>query len=139
VKRENTVFQVAVTIIPPVTYAEMPHYLSSADLGIVAVLPGASKKFISNIKVGEFLCAGLPYLICRGISEDDSIAEASNAGIVSEDLSEEAIVKVIPKIRALLLEPKEVIAARCREAGIHYRGFENQYAQYKLAVDALTN
>jgi hypothetical protein len=126
------------TLLSPVAYAEMPHYLSAADLGIVAVLPGPSKKFISNIKVGEYLCSGLPYLICRGISEDDRIAETYNVGVVVEDLTETEVAHAYKKINVLLSEPRQSLAERCRNTGILCRGFDKQYGQFKEAVLTLT-
>jgi len=125
-------------LLPPAPYTEMPNYLSAADLGIVAVLPGPSKQFISNIKVGEYLCAGLPYLICRGISEDDLIAEKHSVGVVVKDLTPGEAQDAYPKIKDLLSEPREALAERCRNAGILYRGFENQYREFQKAVTALT-
>ena len=68
-------------LITRASYDEMPNYLSAADLGLVAVPPQPSKKFCSNIKVGEFLCTGLPYFICEGVSEDDLVARKFDVGI----------------------------------------------------------
>ncbi len=130
-------FQNSVTLLEPIAYSEMPAALSAADLGIVAVPPGDSKKFISNIKVGEYLCSGLPYLICKGISEDDIVAEKYNVGVVVENFSKPELQNSFLKISELLRESKEVIAARCRQTGIEYRGFENQFINYKKALDFL--
>ncbi len=127
-----------VKVIPSVAYEKMPGYLSAADLGIVSVLPGESQKYRSNIKVGEFLCTGLPYLICKGVSEDDLVAEKYNVGVVVDDLTSEEVKKVRAKISAIICEQKEKLIPRCREAGIAYRGFQIQNEQFVKAMEELT-
>ena len=81
-------------------YSEIHRYYFAADFAVIAVPPGPSKKFISNIKVGEYLCAGLPFLITRGISEDHLVAEQQDVGVVVDDFVESDIKAAWPKIRA---------------------------------------
>lgn len=125
------------TIIPPVLHNELPFLLSVADIGIVAVNPGPSKKFITNIKVGEYLCSGLPYLICEGVSEDYLIAEKYNVGIVINSFTENEYKQSYKKLNELLCESKAIVAQRCRTIGIEYRGFVNQYAKFVKAISYL--
>lgn len=120
------------------TYEEMPSFLSAADLGVVAVPPDPSKKFCSNIKVGEFLCTGLPYLICEGVSEDDIVARKFNVGIPVTDFSSASIKKVIPEIQTLFNEEKSAVVGRCRPAGSDYRGFNKLILEFGKALEALT-
>lgn len=129
----------AVTLISPVPYTEMPSYLSAGDIGLVSVLPGPSKKFISNIKVGEYLCSGLPYIICKGISEDDLVAERDQVGLVLDDLNVESILKQYERLKQLLNEPKLSMVSRCRLVGIDYRGFKKQYKEFDKAIGVLVN
>ncbi len=103
-------------------FSDIPSYLSAADFGLVAVPPQPSQKFRSPIKVGEYLCCGLPYLVCRGISEDDIWAEKENVGVVVEDFTQEELSASVPKVLALLSENKESLRQRCRKTGIAYRG-----------------
>jgi len=44
-------------------YENIHKYHFASDFAIISVPQGPSKKFISNIKVGEYLTAGLPFLI----------------------------------------------------------------------------
>jgi len=104
------------------SYEEVPAYISAADLGIVAVPPLPSQRFRSPIKVGEYLCCGLPYLVCRGISEDDTVALRDRVGVVVDRFSPEEARQAVPRIEALLTEDKTQLRARCRQAGIAYRG-----------------
>jgi hypothetical protein len=110
---------------------EMPHWLSVADMGIVAVPPLPSQKFRSPIKVGEYLACGLPYLVCKGVSEDDRWATQYHVGVVLDDFTPEAILNNRDQIEQLLQIPKNDLRARCRETGIAYRS-------KKIAIQAFS-
>jgi len=103
---------------------DVPGWLSAADLGIVAVPPLPAQRFRSPIKVGEYLDCGLPYVVCRGVSEDDIWAERYGVGVVVEAFTREATWRQADRIRALLAEERTGLRARCRAAGIDYRGRE---------------
>ena len=120
-------------------YDEIQRYYFAADFGIISVPPGPSKKFISNIKVGEYLCAGLPYLVTRGVSEDYIYAEEQNVGVVVDDFVEDEVVGVWPKMKELLTQDPEARRAHCRQVGLEYRGFENLYPRVKAAFAALVD
>jgi hypothetical protein len=108
--------------ITSAVYSEMPGILSACDLGIVSVRPGQSSVFRSNIKVGEYLCTGLPYLVCEGVSEDDLYAKKDHVGVVVADFTPEALNKVLPEIETFLSEDLKTRISRCRKTGMEYRG-----------------
>lgn len=137
ISNRSDVFKKAIQVISPIAYSEMPFYLSAADIGIVSVLPGPSKKFISNIKVGEYLSTGLPYIICKGISEDDVVTLQNNVGVVLQNLTASEVNKNKQQIAQILDVPKSEMAERCRKIGIEYRGFDNQFYNFKSAIHAL--
>lgn len=110
--------------ITRVPFEEMPHYLSASDMGLVSVPAYPSQKFRSPIKVGEYLCCGSPYIVMRGISEDDEWAENENIGVVLNDFDEFEVTKAFPAIDKLLCEDKNTLRVRCRKAGVSYRGFQ---------------
>ena len=114
-------------------YEEVPEYISAADFGLVAVPPLPSQRFRSPIKVGEYLCCGLPYLVCRGVSEDDVVAQRDGVGVVVDDFSPVEARRASPQIAAFLAEDKLILRARCRAAGIAYRGLD----QFVLVVDEI--
>ncbi|MBT9393950.1 hypothetical protein KLP40_12320 [Hymenobacter sp. NST-14] len=107
-------------------YHEVQDYISAADFGIVAIPALPAQKYRSPIKVGEYLCCGLPYLVCRGVSEDDVVADDFKVGVTVSDFSESEIRRAYPMIEEFLSEDKFLLRERCREAGIHYRGI-SQY------------
>lgn len=108
--------------VSKVPFAEVPGYLSAADFGLVAVPPKPSQRFRSPIKVGEYLCCGLPYIVCRGVSEDDIWAEKENVGVVVSDFTATEMQAAVPKMLTILEEDKNTLYVRCRQAGIAYRG-----------------
>ena len=121
------------------SYEDIDKYLSAADFGTVSVESGPSKQFVSNIKVGEYLSCGLPYLICRGISEDDWYAENKGVGVVVKDFSEKEINQAYPKIQAYLDKDPQSLKEHCRKIGIEYRGFVNLYPRFEQAMKSLTS
>lgn len=120
-------------------YIDIHKYNSAADFAIISVPPGPSKRFISNIKVGEYLCSGLPFLITRGVSEDYIYAEEKDVGVVVNDFTEEEIKKAWPKIKAYLTRDRDALRKHCREVGLDYRGFDNLNKRFKKAIDILVH
>ncbi|WP_157807235.1 glycosyltransferase family protein [Hymenobacter chitinivorans] len=112
-------------------YEQVQEYISAADFGLVAVPSLPSQKFRSPIKVGEYLCCGLPYLVCAGVSEDDLVAEKYDVGVVVNDFSEAEALRVYPRVEQLLNAEKTALRAKCRAAGIAYRGL----SQYLTTAD----
>ncbi len=119
------------------SFVDIQKYNSAADFAIIAVPPGPSKKFVSNIKVGEYLCSGLPYLICQGVSEDDEYASNYQVGVVVKDFSKDQIAGAHEKIIKILEAPANERRRHCRKVGIDYRGFAKLNREFKIAIDAL--
>ena len=117
------------------SYDEIHRYYFASDFAIIAVPPGSSKKFISNIKVGEYLCAGLPFLITRGISEDYLYAENYKVGVVVDDFKEQYIKNAWPKIKEYLEMDQNKRRNHCQMIGISYRGFKRLNNIFKDAVE----
>jgi hypothetical protein len=115
-------------------YADIHHYYFAADFAVIAVPPGPSKQFISNIKVGEYLCAGLPFLITKGVSEDYLVAEEQDVGVVVEDFKEEYVKAAWPAIKRFLEMEPEARRQHCREVGLDYRGFDSLNPVFKQAM-----
>ena len=103
-------------------YEQVQDYISAADFGVVAVPSFPSQKFRSPIKVGEYLCCGLPYLVCAGVSEDDLVAEKYGVGVVVSAFNQAEAERVYPQVEAFLRAEKAPLRDKCRQAGIAYRG-----------------
>ena len=119
-------------------YKDIHKYHFASDFAIISVPQGESKKFISNIKVGEYLCAGLPFLINKGISEDYIYATEKNVGVVVDGFVKDEIKKAVPQIEAYLNKDRDTLRIHCREVGLEYRGFDILNQKFKEALISLT-
>jgi hypothetical protein len=119
-------------------YDNIHKYHFAADFAIISVPQGPSKKFISNIKVGEYLCAGLPFLINKGVSEDYIYATEKNVGVVVDGFVEDEIKKAVSKIQEYLTMDRDKLRQHCREVGLEYRGFDVLNKKFKSALKSLT-
>lgn len=108
-----------VIYVDEVGHEKIPSYLSAADVGVVAVPSHESQKFRSPIKVGEYLCCGLPYLVGKGISDDDQVAIDHKVGVVMEKYNQAEIEKVYPALEQIMSKKR----ADMRSIGVQYRGF----------------
>lgn len=119
-------------------YADIHSYFFAADFAVIAVPPGPSKQFISNIKVGEYLSAGLPYLITKGVSEDYLVATEKQVGVVVNDFVEKDIKSAWPEIERYLKMDAQQRREHCRQVGLDYRGFGALNPTFKSAIKHLT-
>lgn len=119
-------------------YADIHSYFFAADFAVIAVPPGPSKQFISNIKVGEYLSAGLPFLITKGVSEDYLVATEKQVGVVVDDFVEKDIKSAWPEIEHYLKMDANERREHCRRVGLDYRGFDALNPIFKAAIKQLT-
>ncbi|MDG1781423.1 MAG: glycosyltransferase [Flavobacteriales bacterium] len=102
--------------------SEVASFLSASDVGLTAIPPFPSQRFRSPVKVGEYLMCGLPYITSKGVSEDDSIAELHDVGVVIPSLDKIEVQHTLGALDLYLNENREELRSRCRKAGISYRG-----------------
>lgn len=98
--------------------------ISAADVGMSIVPPMENQKYRSPTKVAEYLLCGLPYVTCKGVSEDDLVAIKEGVGVVIDDLDGQYASEVnqtIIKWRG----NRESIRKKCRAVGVSYRGMSN--------------
>ena len=119
------------------SYDEIERYYFAGDMGLITIPPGPGQKFRSSIKVGEYLCAGMPFLTPTGVSEDYLHAIERNVGVVVEDFDEPSIRKAWPEIKRYLDMDRSARRAHCRAFGIEYRGFSSLNPVFRAAIDAL--
>lgn len=109
------------TMLGTVLHKEVPRYLSAADLGLVAIPPTPAQQYRSPLKTADYLYCGLPYLVCRGISEDDDYAEKYNVGVTLASYTAQELKANYDQIQQLLLENSDQRRERCRNVGLEYR------------------
>jgi glycosyltransferase involved in cell wall biosynthesis len=69
-------------------HADMPRALSAADIGLALRTPAPSQAAVSPLKVGEYLCSGLPVLTNSTVGDLGTIFEGHDAaGLVLSSLS----------------------------------------------------
>lgn len=118
-------------------YEEIERFYFAGDLGLITIPPGPGQEFRSSIKVGEYLCAGMPFLTPAGVSEDYVHATEQDVGVVVRDYSEGEIRNAWPEIQRYLRMDREERRKRCRDFGIEYRGFSSLNPLFKAAVASL--
>lgn len=121
------------------SYDDIERLYFAGDLGLITIPPGPGQKFRSSIKVGEYLCAGMPFLTPTGVSEDYLHAIERDVGVVVEDFGEPAIRAAWPEVQRYLSMDRATRRARCRAFGIEYRGFSSLNPVFRSAIDTLVN
>ena len=119
------------------SYDDIERFYMVGDLGLITIPPGPGQKFRSSIKVGEYLCAGMPFLTPAGVSEDYLHATEQDVGVVVPDYAPANILAAWPAIQRYLAEDKATRRARCRTFGIRYRGFSSLNPVFRSAMTAL--
>ena len=102
--------------------AEMPAYLSSADVGLCFLRPFPSKLSCSPIKLGEYLACGLPVVSTSGCGDYDELIRTESIGAVVPNSNRDAYLQAVRELERLLTE--DGIHARCREAARRYLGLD---------------
>jgi glycosyltransferase involved in cell wall biosynthesis len=109
--------------VPP---AEMPAYLSSADVGLCFLRPFRSKLSCSPIKVGEYLACGLPVVSTSGCGDYDRLIKAESIGTVVANSQRDMYPGAARELGCLLNEPG--IQDRCRDAARRWVGLNEVVA-----------
>lgn len=121
-----------------VPYDEVEQYISAADIGLVAIPPLPSQKYRTPVKVGNYLACGLPYIITKGIADDDVLAREENVGAVFESLAPEDFKTGWKQVAALLSEDKEKLRERCRRIGVRERGLQRTEAVLRQILEKMS-
>jgi len=100
--------------------AEMPAYLSSADVGLCFLRPFPSKLSCSPIKLGEYLACGLPVVSTSGCGDYDELIQTESIGTVVPNSNRDAYPPAARELERLLRE--DGVHDRCREAARRWVG-----------------
>lgn len=121
------------------SYDDIHRFYFAGDMGLITIPPGPSQFFRSSIKVGEYLCSGMPFITPWGVSEDYLYATEKNVGVVVQEFSEIEVKAAWPRIKHYFDMDPAVLRAHCREVGVDYRGFDALNPRFKSAVEHLLN
>ena len=84
--------------------AEVPGYLSAADVGIAFYKPAFSRLATSPVKVSEYLACGLPVIVNAGVGDSDDFVATQKVGAVVKDFNEGEYDRTLTTIETLLAE-----------------------------------
>ncbi len=103
---------------------EVRNHLSASDIGMLFIPPFPSQKYRCPIKTANYLACGIPYIINKGVSDDDIIAEKEGVGVSITDIFNIS-KKEADNLAVLCSENKDYIRKKCKEVVVRYRGIEN--------------
>lgn len=119
------------------SYEQIERFYFVGDIGLITIPPGPGQQFRSSIKVGEYLCAGMPFITPAGVSEDYVHATEQDVGVVVRDYSEQQIRNAWPEVQRYLQMDKDERITKCRDFGVQYRGFSSLNPIFRAAVRSL--
>lgn len=104
---EDDVF---VASIPP---ADIPRYLSAADLAVSFIKPCYSKQASSPTKNAEYLAAGLPMIVNSGVGDVDDLIAIEKVGVTINSFDHKSYLNAYGAVRSL-----GKVRERCRAAAL---------------------
>ena len=82
--------------------ADVPSYLSAADVGLAFIRSCFSKQASSPTKNGEYLACGLPIIINAGVGDSDALITHAEIGALVRNLTEAGYSEALSRIQTLL-------------------------------------
>lgn len=116
-------FHVSLTV----NYSELNQHVSAADIGFVALPSLPSQKYRTPVKTAIYLSCGVPYIVNKGIGEDDFIANEKKVGIVIDNLTEDSS-SVISKMNTLFSGDLNQLHQLCRNEAINTRSIASAHS-----------
>ena len=68
--------------VKSVAHHEVGAYCSMSDFAFATYKPGASKEYLSPVKVGEYWANGLPIFLTKGVGDEASMVENGFGGVL---------------------------------------------------------
>ena len=77
-------------------FSEVNSYLNAADIGLLLREKNIVNQVAAPVKIGEYLCSGLPILVSQGIGDlDDNIKQFNLGEIVNENNLKNTVEKLL--------------------------------------------
>ncbi len=125
--------QAADIIVQPAGRNEVPGFLSVSDWSLFFIKDAYSKKASSPTKQAEIMAMGIP-LVCNDIGDTGLVIRESNAGVVVDELNDQAYARACDQLDRLLTIPKESIRAAARK----YYDLNTGLNEFRTVYDKLT-
>jgi glycosyltransferase involved in cell wall biosynthesis len=101
-------------MIKKVSPAEIPAYLSAADIALSFIKPCFSKLSSSPTKLAEYFAGGLPVIVNDGVGDVAEQVNADKTGAVITEFSRYEYLRALQEIDALRADPE--LAENCRNS-----------------------
>lgn len=88
-------------LVTSVAPAEIPIYLSTADIALSFIKKCYSKQASSPTKIAEYLASGLPVISNCGIGDLDEMIETDQVGALIDDFTKDGYLESLHKINEL--------------------------------------
>jgi len=89
----------------------VPAELFAGDIGLCLIRSSFSKVASAPTRFAEYLAAGMPVVVTRGVGDLEAIVEARGVGVVLQGDDEESITAAAARVRALAGDPD--LPGRC--------------------------
>ncbi len=97
--------------VPP---SEVPRYLRATDLAISLIKPSYSKQASSPTKIAEYLAAGIPVLLNRGVGDLDRVVDEDQVGVTLDQFNDAAYSDALTAADCILDDPD--VSNRCQSS-----------------------
>ncbi|WP_333695459.1 glycosyltransferase [Flavobacterium sp.] len=134
--RHTPASQASHTLIRSVPFAEVPAYLSLAQVAFALREPKPSMRGVAPIKLGEYLLMGLPTIASRGIGDtEDLLRETPHCFLWDAQLTPPDYDGVLAWLQTLSTADPTAL----RATGLQYFTLEQSVASYQKAFHSLFN
>lgn len=116
-------------------HADMPGFLSAADVGLSFVKPLPSKRASSPVKNGEYLACGLPIVTSDGIGDYSAVIAAERAGVVLAGFAPDQLETAAAELAARMRDPG--LRDRCRAVALAHASLDVVLAKYAHLYETL--
>ena len=103
--------------VKSVLSADVPSYLSAADVGLAFIRSCFSKQASSPTKNAEYLACGLPVIINAGVGDSDALVTQSEIGALVEELTDAGYSHAITTVRQLLTD-RDALRVATRDTAV---------------------
>lgn len=122
-------------VVKSVAFAEVPLYLSSADVGLAIRQPSYSMQGVAPIKIGEYLLSGLPVVASGGIGDTEAILADKVSCFILPDHKDASLIRAAKWV--VSITGNSAIKHKARSLGEEEFSLEKSIELYKSSLKRL--
>jgi glycosyltransferase involved in cell wall biosynthesis len=108
---------------------QVPSELFAGDVGLCLIVSSYSKTASAPTRFAEYMAAGMPVLVTRGVGDLESLVEAHRVGVVLQGDDDVSISDAAARVRSLAADPEA--RKRCRRLACEHFDVEIGAARYE--------